>query len=163
MLGIGEPRFDSKLELGPDGCWLWTASQNGAGYGQYSVRWPAPVSVRWKPGKPDKRGFVLVLPHRYAYVSLIGTVPEGLELDHLCRVRHCANPEHLEIVTPTQNKNRTRKTHCIHGHELTEENTVWFFPPSQPFGIRGCIQCRRRFSTEARQRRKERNANVQAA
>ena len=61
---------------------------------------------------------------------MYGPVPDGIEIDHLCRVRHCANPEHLEAVTPTENTMRgegvgaknARLTHCKHGHPLSGDN-----------------------------------------
>jgi hypothetical protein len=94
-------------------CWLWTDALQ-SGYGMSSIA----------PG--------LAIPaHRYAYQLLIGPIPEGLTLDHLCRVRNCVNPAHLEPVTRGENVLRgvgfagvnARKTHCIHGHPFDEENT----------------------------------------
>lgn len=70
--------------------------------------------------------------HKLAYEQLIGPVPDGLHLDHLCRVRHCVNPDHLEPVTPRENLMRgftharvnAEKSHCKNGHEFTPENTL---------------------------------------
>lgn len=105
-------------DLGP--CWLWTGYK-GRGYGGIRIR-----------GKD-------VRTHRFAYELLVGPIPDGLELDHLCRVRHCMNPDHLEPVT-TRSENILRgyrarglKNHCVHGHEYTEASTVMF---------RGKRQCR---------------------
>lgn len=89
-----------------DTCWLWTGHINTSGYGQ----------IRW--GGPKARA------HRIAYELEVGPIPEGLELDHLCRVRHCVNPSHLEPVTRRVNVHRgeggagrnSRKTHCPRGH-----------------------------------------------
>ena len=116
-------RFWSKVDKnGPNGCWLWTASTLGGGYGQFRQR-----AVQVSP-----------YAHRVAYELLIGPIPEGLELDHLCRVRHCVNPTHLEAVTHQENMVRgagvsgrlyagvypsSRKTHCPRGHEYDEANT----------------------------------------
>ena len=81
-----EERFWSHVDITED-CWLWTASTN-FGYGQFYAH---------------KRNY---RPHRYAYELLVGEVPDGLVLDHLCRVRHCVNPAHLEPVTHRTNINR---------------------------------------------------------
>ncbi len=64
--------------------------------------------------------------HREAYVETYGEIPDGLEIDHLCRTRSCVNPQHLEAVTHQENMARSlpaQKTHCINGHEFTPENT----------------------------------------
>ena len=68
------------------------------------------------------------LVHRVAFQLFIGPIPEGMQVDHLCGVRHCVNPAHLETVTPLVNTRRAergnaRKTHCDAGHEFTPENT----------------------------------------
>lgn len=88
--------------------------------------------------------------HRFAYELLVGPVPEGMQLDHLCRNRWCCNPEHLELVTPRENTLRgvgpsavnAVKTHCKNGHEFTPENTR----VDQRTGERGCWTCRRAIS-----------------
>lgn len=99
---------------------------------------------------PDGYGwaFVLrkqVLAHRYFYERLVGPIPEGLTLDHLCRNRACVNPAHLEPVTLRVNILRgmavsavnARKTHCSQGHELSGDNI-------RPYrGRRVCRTCRR--------------------
>lgn len=71
------------------------------------------------------------MAHRMAYEELVGPIADGLQIDHLCRVRCCVNPAHLEPVTQAENIRRgvsptaanRRKTHCKHGHEFTTENT----------------------------------------
>src|SRR5258708_38793327 len=73
-------------ELGP--CWVWQAALNNKGYGMFSR---APV--------PGKRTAPLVLAHRWAYEQMTGPVPDGLELDHLCRIPACRNPYHAEPAT----------------------------------------------------------------
>ena len=75
-----EERFWAKVDK-TDDCWLWTANRTNAGYGHFWL---------------DRR---MVLAHRFAYELLIGPIPDGLTLDHLCRVRACVNPAHLEAVT----------------------------------------------------------------
>lgn len=114
-------RFWQKvIKDGPDGCWDWTG-QKTAGYGRLSAQ------GRGRPGQKTH------LAHRFAYKLLVGPVPAGLQLDHLCKNRSCVNPAHLEPVTPQENVLRTegppalnaRKTHCPRGHPYSEENT-WF-------------------------------------
>jgi len=84
---------------------------------------------------PTKSGYVHMsrgrLAHRAVYEALVGPIPKGLSLDHLCRNRACVNPEHLEPVSLVENVMRgvsphavnARKTHCAHGHAFTAENT----------------------------------------
>lgn len=93
-------------------CWLWTGAMTG-GYGQ----------VRFAGG--------FIRAHRLAYELTNGQIPDGLDLDHLCRVTNCVNPAHLEPVTRPVNilrgvgmsAKRARQTHCKRGHEFTPENT----------------------------------------
>src|SRR5688572_16860021 len=80
-------RFRAKVDR-TGGCWLWTASRILSGYGQ----------VRFE-GKNQRA-------HRVAYALVKGPIPEGLVLDHLCRVKHCVNPDHLEAVTQAENLRR---------------------------------------------------------
>lgn len=94
------------------GCWLWTASKTLRGYGQFAIA-----------GR--NRG-----AHLWAYEFCVGDVKKGLELDHLCRVRHCVNPDHLEAVTHRENVRRgdlgkinAIKTRCPRGHEYNGKNT----------------------------------------
>lgn len=109
-------RFWSKVETSADGCWLWTAARFRTGYGAFGIG-----------------GFQVGYAHRIAYLTLIGPIPPGLELDHLCRVRHCVNPLHLEPVTHSENVRRgtawhvmagmqRAKTHCPSGHPYAGEN-----------------------------------------
>lgn len=95
-------------------CWEWTGSLGNSGYGRY-----------WSNGRSR-------LSHRAAYEELIGPIPDGWQLDHLCRNTRCVNPLHLEPVTPRENTLRgigpsainARKTHCRRGHEFSDENTA---------------------------------------
>jgi len=119
------------------GCWLWVgALLRSGGYG----------AVRWNGGAARA--------HRVAYEELVGRIPEELELDHLCRVRCCVNPEHLEPVTHAVNLLRgvgtaiqikRNKTHCPRGHEYNADNTY-----NAPHGGRNCRTCLR--EKEARRR-----------
>lgn len=123
-----EERFWAKVDKSGD-CWLWTARINSCGYGTFSAR---------------ANGWVPRMAHRLAYEYLIGPIPVGLQLDHLCRNRACVNPEHCEPVTGRENTLRgvtlaaanAAKTHCIRGHEFTPENTN-----VGPSGARRCRTC----------------------
>lgn len=120
-------RFWSKVHK-TDTCWLWTGYQSaGTGYGRIQAH-------RIRTSLPA---------HRVAYELMVGPVPAGAELDHLCGVRHCVNPHHLEAVSHHENVLRgngiaarnARKTHCPQGHPL---------PPFVRGGIRRCATCRQR-------------------
>lgn len=135
-----EERFWAKVDRrGRVECWPWTASTAGnQGYGRIRV------------GERD------VLAHRFAYELLRGPIPEGLDIDHLCRNRRCVNPAHMEPVTRTENTMRgespnarnARKTHCAKGHPLTPEN-VYIFPGRS---TRQCKPCRREVDRRRRER-----------
>lgn len=125
-----EERFWSKVNK-TSSCWLWIASQNGVGYGRFAI---------------NRK---LKLAHRVAYEMLISKIPKGLVLDHLCRVRHCVNPDHLEPVTHGVNISRgvfSKRTSCKNGHEYTEENT--YYHPSTNF--RECRKCMRAWAKNYR-------------
>lgn len=87
-----------------------------------------------------------LVAHRLVYERFVGKIPEGYELDHLCRVRGCVCPTHLEPVTPYENQRRglnmALKTHCKYGHELTEENSRRFVN-NRGHRCRECRTCRR--------------------
>lgn len=109
-------------------CIVWTASDNGHGYGSF-----------WTGTRVTKA-------HRFAYELRTGPIPDGLQIDHLCRVRRCVNPAHLELVTSAENTRRATavKTHCANGHEFTPENTYHTPGTSEfPNGSRACRICRR--------------------
>ncbi len=105
-------RFWSKVEF-TDTCWLWRAGCVGEGYGAFRV------------------GNRVVRAHRWAYEFCVGPIPEGLTLDHLCRVHACVNPDHLEPVTNRVNILRgnspvaryAKQTHCHLGHPFNTANT----------------------------------------
>jgi hypothetical protein len=109
-----EQRFWRKVDRnGPDGCWLWTRGTDDDGYGIFGTKlWQAKA-------------------HRWSYELLVGPIPQGLVIDHLCRIHACVNPEHLEPVTDKTNTLRgfspaaknAVKTHCKRGHEFTDANT----------------------------------------
>ena len=116
------------------GCWLWTGALDKDGYAKSSIN-----------GK-SKRG------HAISYEEKYGKVPDGLELDHKCRVRSCVNPDHLEPVESRENTMRSpicpsalnaRKTHCKRGHKFDEENTHIYFYSKTRLSSRVCRTCRR--------------------
>lgn len=118
-------RFMAKVEK-TDTCWLWTAGaagRNGA-YGKFCVSGQS------------------VFAHRAAYELLVGPIPEGLTLDHLCRNTKCVNPEHLEPVTLAENIRRRWRAepqdHCRNGHSYADGNR---FVDSK--GCRSCRACAR--------------------
>jgi hypothetical protein len=135
------PVPEYRPDLGP--CWLWTGYIDPEGYGRIYA------------------GHKTFRTHRLAYTLLAGPIPEGLEPDHLCRVRHCVKPiadehgpAHLEPVTHLENMRRALlahdgqmprgvhpnqlKTQCQHGHPFDEVNTYW-----TPRGRRTCRACNR--------------------
>lgn len=127
-------RFWRKVDVADSGCWEWNGGLWGGGYGRFVL---------------DGRH---VQAHRWAYEALVGPIPDGLQLDHLCRNRRCVNPDHLEPVTNRENgvrgigiAARALATHCSHGHEWTEENTN-----VRPNGTRRCRKCNA--AIEARRR-----------
>lgn len=117
------------------GCWVWQGSQfRPNGYGRYAGQYA----------------------HRLAYSLFKGAIPQGLQIDHLCRNKLCVNPAHLEAVTGRVNTLRGQtlpaqnlaKTHCVRGHAFTAENTrVWK-------GERICRACQRENTRAFRRRQR---------
>lgn len=134
-------RFWSHVEK-TETCWLWIGSTTTDGYGSFR-------GTPGRYGRVDKA-------HRWSYEHFVGPIPEGLTIDHLCRVRNCVNPEHLEPVTPAENMRRALpcyrlKTHCIRGHALSGDNLAIVC------GARVCKTCRR-IIKQAYLERKKRSA-----
>ena len=117
-------------------CWLFTGATNKKGYGCIGF---TRNSVAYS-----------MLTHRLSYILNKGPIPEGLELDHLCTVPLCFNPDHLEPTTHQINVSRGKsgvyqvlKTHCKNGHEFSDENTIWVFAKSK-LRQRECRTCGRK-------------------
>lgn len=105
-------RFATKTEPQADGCILWTGGKTLGGYGSFTEE---------TAGGAVKKE----MAHRWAYKTQVGPIGEGLDIDHLCRVRACVNPKHLEAVTRLENIRRAAavKTHCPAGHTYDAANT----------------------------------------
>lgn len=120
------PVIAARPDLGP--CWLWTGGLHAAGYGAF---------------RPSKKTPGAGSAHSWSFEQLVGPVPKGMTLDHLCHTfdlscpggrcehRRCAAPLHLEIVTPGENARRGRggarqaaKTHCPQNHEYAGRNLI---------------------------------------
>lgn len=126
-------RFWSKVNK-TDTCWLWTACITPNGYGLFKYK-----------GKVERA-------HRIAYQVDKGDIPKGLVIDHLCRIKHCVNPDHLEAVTQRENVLRgeslaainARKTHCKRGDKLSGDNLYLDFK-----GKRYCRICKKAASIKS--------------
>ena len=118
-------------------CWEWTGPCTEGGYGLIGA------GGRHSP---------LLRTHRVAYELMVGPIPEGLHIDHLCRNRRCCNPAHLEPVTQAENNRRAaaNHTHCPRGHEL---------PPKTPPGVRRpqCRTCKREYDAARYKRQGKRS------
>lgn len=114
-------RFEQRITENERGCWIWTGAKSR----------PENGYARLGP----------VYMHRWSYEYHRAPIPEGLEIDHLCRNTLCVNPWHLEPVTRKVNAERTepaQRTHCPQGHEYTPENTY----RHPKIGVRMCRKCR---------------------
>ena len=122
-----------------DSCWNWTGEISGQGYGRYRKK----------------------MAHRVVYEALVGPIPEGLCIDHLCRNTRCVNPKHLEPVTSRENTlrgigpsaNHARRTHCNYGHPLSGDN-LYIKVCKRDKPNRRCRACHSAWCWQARQKRK---------
>ncbi len=135
-LSLPEKLLVNHEKVTESGCWIWQGEITRNGYGRVVHR--------------GQR----MLAHRAAYETFCGPIPDGLTIDHLCRVRPCINPSHLEAVTTRVNTLRgtgvtaenAKKTHCKRGHALTEDN---LYSQGKDGRARMCRTC----NLEAAQRR----------
>ncbi len=129
-------RLAKRTTVADSGCWEWNGYRDPNGYGRVNV---------------DRRA---VLVHRVGYEAVKGPIPQGLELDHLCRNPACWNVSHLEAVTHAENmarapviQERKARTHCPAGHAYGDANTV------VRRGRRSCRQCEREILRRSKARR----------
>ena len=133
-------RVEERIVRNANGCWLFTGPKNRDGYSVIRD------NLRPRPG------------HRVVYEALVGPIPAGLTLHHLCFERSCVNPDHLRPVTNQENARNQRsafKTHCVHGHEYTPENTI---VRTSRYGRRQCRTCTLAAARRYREREKARLA-----
>lgn len=143
-------RFWSKVRK-TDGCWLWTAGTQSRGYGAVGhAPWTA---------------------HKTSYLLTGQTIPDGLELDHLCLNKLCVRPDHLEPVTPQVNNQRAHdngqappsplslrnaaKIACPAGHFYSDDNTY-----TNPQGHRQCRTCKRESDRRRNARLRDKHEDV---
>jgi hypothetical protein len=127
------------------GCWIWIGSVTSSGYGQWNYT-------------PDRT------VHRFIYKMFIGSIPDGMVLDHLCRLKTCVNPFHLEIVTQRENSRRglrnqyTAKLHCPQGHPYSGNNLSIHFRNGRSY--RMCKECGKQSMRRVRARKKGSNIPI---
>lgn len=146
-------RVLAKIAVHPLGCWEFTGTLNEAGYGIVNV------------GRIGTVAKAVRKAHRIVYEDFLGSIPEGLTLDHLCFNPRCVNPAHLEVVTNGENVRRAwragrmdpgaslrARTHCVNGHPWDEANTR--YRKNTQSTVRVCRAC----TADAKARHKARQA-----
>jgi len=136
---VDTSRFFAKVTT-TSTCWLWKGGTSKKGYGRF-----------WQNGRS-------VAAHRFSYELVRGKIPEGKQIDHLCRRHNCVNPAHLEVVTPRENLMRgetlaaanAAKTHCPKGHQFTESNT--YYTSAKRRLCKTCCKARNDATAEYRRR-----------
>jgi hypothetical protein len=140
------PSIADRIDADGD-CWVWTGARTSKGYGNINGR----------------------AAHRLVYEALVGPIPVGLWIDHLCRNRPCVNPDHLEPVPPRENVIRgaglaaakAGQTHCVNGHLFDEANTR--YETRGNYQRRSCRACARvRELKRYHQRKREQDGNTQS-
>lgn len=124
-------RLMKSVEVVTDSCWIWTGPLERDGYAR-----------QMKVGSRTDNTRKMVRPHRFSYTQFVGPIPDGYTIDHLCRIRCCVNPEHLEPVSAAENTQRgyrATKMYCRHGHPLFGDNMGLVTKT----GFRFCRTCHR--------------------
>lgn len=145
-------RFAAKVALQDDGCLVWLGGRTIGGYGVFAVD--------TTHGSEHKS-----MAYRWIYEHHVGPIPDGHDIDHLCRNRACVNPEHIEAVTRQENIRRAAavKTSCPAGHPYDDENT-YVRPGTTHRKCRACMRARDLARAQVKNaKRRARRAQLKAA
>ena len=131
-------RFCTKIVIEPiSGCWFWTGSLDSNGYPRVNIN-----SI-------NRRAHII------SYEHFKGAVPLNMDCHHVCKNKHCVNPNHIKVISRYNHKQlhlgeniKAQQTHCINGHEFTEENT--YYRCYRNWTQRACNTCRRETSKRFR-------------
>lgn len=156
--------LENKVEVQPNGCWHYTGKITVNGYGEFSH------------GLGKAGRFKKAPAHRVVYLWYKGAIPDGYVVDHMCHNealaectdpkvclhKRCVNPGHLQAITYSQNSklgapiSYDNRTHCLHGHELTEDNIGWRIQSKSPTSpkVRFCRTCVKAQALKTRQKKK---------